>query len=241
MIWGYYKKTETSQYTTLHLPLESYPHALVTGSSGSGRSYALLYLLGMLLQESDDIEVYILDFKNSEDFEFLSGYKHYFKGDECYEGVMEYYEKFAERRRKRNSKKRMLLLYDEFPSSLNYFGGIDKRDKTKKATDISNAVAEILMLGRGINCGVWIVTQRADASLFANGSRDSFMVFLGLGRMSKEQKGMIFAGEEVPNRVYQRGEGCILADGYPLYEVKIPVIGDIVDWKKHIKQSLGVQ
>ena len=106
----------------------------------------------------------------------------------------------------------MLLLYDEFPSSLNYFGGIDKRDKTKKATDISNAVAEILMLGRGINCGVWIVTQRADASLFANGSRDSFMVFLGLGRMSKEQKGMIFAGEEVPNRVYQRGEGCILAD-----------------------------
>lgn len=240
MIWGYCKKTENSRYTALHLPLASHPHALVTGSSGSGKSYALVYLLGMLLQESDDIELYILDFKNSEDFEFLSGYKHYFTADECYEGVMEYYEKFTERRRMRNSKKRMLLIYDEYPSSLSYFGGVDKRDKTKKATDISSAVAEVLMLGRGINCGVWIVTQRADASLFANGSRDSFMVFLGLGRMSKEQKGMIFAGEEVPNRVYQRGEGCILADGYPIYEIKIPPIGDMVDWKKHIKQSLGV-
>ncbi len=238
MIWGFYKKNDTSCYSAIQLPLSSHPHALITGSSGSGKSYALMYLLGMLLQESEDIELYILDFKNSEDFEFLSGYKYYFAGDACYDGIMEYYEKFSERRKSRNSKKRMLLIYDEYPASISYFSGIDKRDKTKKATDISSAIAEILMLGRGINIGVWIVTQRADASLFANGSRDSFMVFLGLGRMSKEQKGMIFAGEEVPNRVYQRGEGCLLADGHPLYEVKIPAIGDVIDWKKHIKRSL---
>lgn len=238
MIWGFYKKNNEMGYSKLNIPMESHPHALITGSSGSGKSYALLYLLGTLMREAENIVLYVLDFKNSEDFEFMAGYRYYFAGDDCYEGLMEYYERFTARRKSRDSKKRMLLIYDEYPSSIFYFTGIDKREKTKKATDISSAIAEILMLGRGLNIGIWIVTQRADASLFANGSRDSFMVILGLGRMSKEQKGMIFAGEEVPNRVYQRGEGCLLADGHPLYEVKIPAIGDIVDWKKHIKQCL---
>lgn len=173
-----------------------------------------------------------------QDKPFLTGCEHYFKGDECYDGVMEYYDKFSKRRKKRDTGKRMLLIYDEYPSSILYYGGNDKRDKTKKATEITNAIAEMLMLGRGIKVGVWIVTQRADASLFANGSRDSFMVILGMGRMSREQKGMIFAGEDIPDKVYHQGEGCLLADGYPLYEVKIPRIRDMVDWKKHIKQVL---
>lgn len=30
---------------------------------------------------------------------------------------------------------------------------------------------------------------------------------------------MIFAGEDIPDKVYHQGEGCLLADGYPLYEV----------------------
>lgn len=238
MIWGYGTGDGVKTKSPIKLKVETHPHALITGSSGSGKSYALMYLIGNLLQENPDIELYVLDFKYSEDFEFLTGYEHYFKGDECYEGVMKYYEKFSQRRKQRNSGKRMELIFDEFPSSILYFSGIDKRDKTKKASEMTNAVAEILMLGRGIKVGVWIVTQRADASLFANGSRDSFMVILGMGRMSREQKGMIFAGEEVPDKMYQRGEGCLLADGYPLYEVKIPRIRDMVDWKKHIKQVL---
>ena len=238
MIWGYGTGEGMVNPSPILLKLETHPHALITGSSGSGKSYALMYLIGNLLQENPDIELYVLDFKYSVDFEFLTGCEHYFKGDECYDGVMEYYDKFSKRRKKRDTGKRMLLIYDEYPSSILYYGGNDKRDKTKKATEITNAIAEMLMLGRGIKVGVWIVTQRADASLFANGSRDSFMVILGMGRMSREQKGMIFAGEDIPDKVYHQGEGCLLADGYPLYEVKIPRIRDMVDWKKHIKQVL---
>jgi hypothetical protein len=132
----------------------------------------------------------------------------------------------------------MMLIFDEYPACYSYLSSIDKRDKTKKATEIANAIAEILMLGRGIRCGIWIVTQRADASLFANGSRDSFMIILAMGRMSREQKGMLFAGEEIPDKIFHRGEGCMLADGHPLYEVAIPRISNMVDWKKHIKQAL---
>lgn len=236
MRWGY--NVGEGRNCPIEISINTHPNLLLTGSSGSGKSYGLLYLLGMLIQDSPEIELYILDFKYSKDFEFLDGYKHYFKGNECYEGIMDYYEKFSQKRQERNGSNRMLLVFDEYPACYNYLSSIDKREKSKKAADMANAIAEILMLGRGIECGIWIVTQRADASLFANGSRDSFMIILAMGRMSREQKGMLFAGEDIPDKIYHRGEGCMLADGHPLYEVVIPRISNLVDWKKHIKQLL---
>ena len=151
---------------------------------------------------------------------------------------MAYYESFCNAREQGQGTARHLLVCDEYPAMINYLTTCDKRDKTKRAGDILGAIAEILMLGRGIGYGAWIVTQRADASLFANGARDNFMIVLGLGRMSKEQKGMIFAGEELPDKIYHQGEGCLLADGHPLYEVAYPRIRNIVDWKKNIKEII---
>ena len=104
-----------------------------------------------------------------------------------------------------------------------------------------SAISELLCLGRGIQFYTWIVTQRADNSLFANGARDNFMVVIGLGRLSKEQKSMLFSGEELPERIYKKGEGILLADGHPLQEVKFPFIRNIDDWKKHIHAILRPQ
>lgn len=238
MRWGYIIGNRGISPAPLQLKVSSHCHALITGSSGSGKSYSLLYLLGCLLQDNPETEIYFCDFKNSEDFSFLKGYSHYYSGDSCYNGVMAYYESFCNARINGKTEKRHLLIFDEYPAFLNYLSTIDKQGKTKKTGDILGVVAEILMLGRGIQYGVWIVTQRADASLFANGARDNFMVVLGLGRMSKEQKGMIFAGEELPDKIYRQGEGCLLADGHPLYEIAYPRIKNIVDWKKHIKEIL---
>ena len=238
MRWGYIMGAGGRTPAPLSLSVRSYCHALITGSSGSGKSYALMYLLGCLLQDVPETDVYFCDFKNSEDFAFLKGYSHYYSGNDCYEGVMAYYESFCNARTAGKTARRHILIFDEYPAFINYLSTKDKQDKTKRAGDILGAVAEILMLGRGISYGIWIVTQRADATLFANGARDNFMVVLGLGRMSKEQKGMIFSGEELPDKIYRQGEGCFLADGHPLYEMAYPRIRNMVDWKKHIKEIL---
>lgn len=222
----------------IQLELETHCNLLLTGCSGSGKSYALLYLLGNVLKSYEDIEIYFCDFKNSFDFAFLEGYEHYFAGNDCYDGIMAYYEAFSEARQKRDFAKKHLLICDEYPALINYLQGKDKANKTKLATDILSAISELLCLGRGINFYTWIVTQRADNTLFANGSRDNFMVIIGLGRLSKEQKGMLFSGEELPERIYKKGEGILLADGYPLREVKFPFIRNIDDWKKHIHAIL---
>lgn len=230
--------SDTGLKIPIDLKLSEHCNLLLTGCSGSGKSYALLFLIGSVLKSNKEIEVYFCDFKNSLDFAFLEGYEHYFGGDDCYNGIMQYYRKFCESREKRDFSRKHLLICDEYPALVNYLQGQDKLNKTKYGNEVLSAISELLCLGRGINFYTWIVTQRADNTLFSNGSRDNFMVIIGLGRLSKEQKGMVFAGEEVPDTIYQKGEGVLLADGHPLLEVKFPKIKDVSDWKRHILSIL---
>ena len=230
--------TETGLKIPIQLDLSDHCNLLLTGCSGSGKSYALLYLLGSVLKSNEDIEIFFCDFKNSYDFSFLEDYPHYYSGDNCYDGITEYYRVFCSARQQREFTKKHLLICDEYPALVNYLQGQDKLNKTKYASEVLSAISELLCLGRGIQFYTWIVTQRADNSLFANGARDNFMIVIGLGRLSKEQKGMLFSGEELPERIYKKGEGILLADGYPLREVKFPFIRNIDDWKKHIHAIL---
>ena len=240
MIYGYNMGifNDTGLKIPIQLDLSDHCNLLLTGCSGAGKSYTLLYLLGQVLKSNKEIEVYFCDFKNSYDFSFLEDYPHYYSGDNCYDGITEYYRVFCSARQQREFTKKHLLICDEYPALVNYLQGQDKLNKTKYASEVLSAISELLCLGRGIQFYTWIVTQRADNSLFANGARDNFMVIIGLGRLSKEQKGMLFSGEELPERIYKKGEGILLADGYPLREVKFPFIRNIDDWKKHIHAIL---
>lgn len=242
MIVGYVREAFVQYGLTVPIELEiaSYPHMLITGASGSGKSQTLLFLIGKLLQSNPDIAIYLCDFKNSEDFSFMEGYAHYYAGKECYEGIMEYYQHFSNVRANRtlHGKRRYVLICDEYPAFINYLQMKDKREKTKLANDVLGAISEILMLGRGIAFGCWLLTQRADSTLFANGARDNFMVVIGLGRMSKEQKGMVFTGQEIPDEILGVGEGLLLADGKELVTVKFPLIDNTSDWKEHILHIL---
>ena len=60
------------------------------------------------------------------------------------------------------------------------------------------------------------------------------MVVVGLGHMSKEQKGMVFTGQEIPDEIFGAGEGTLLADGKDIISVKYPLIQNEQDWKQHI-------
>lgn len=236
MIYGYNMGifNDTGLKIPIQLDLSEHCNLLLTGCSGSGKSYALLFLLGNVLKSYKNIEVYFCDFKNSYDFSFLEEYENYYAGNNCYDGIMQYYKNFCLARENRDFTKKHLLICDEYPALINYLQGKDKANKTKFASDVLSAISELLCLGRGIQFYTWIVTQRADNSLFANGARDNFMVVIGLGRLSKEQKSMLFSGEELPERIYKKGEGILLADGHALQEVKFPLIKDVLDWKKHI-------
>ena len=183
--YGYNKGIfdETGLKIPIQLDLSEHCNLLLTGCSGSGKSYALLFLIGSVLKSNTNIEIYFCDFKNSYDFSFLEDYKYYYAGNDCYNGIMQYYKNFCLARENRDFTKKHLLICDEYPALVNYLQGQDKLNKTKYASEVLSAISELLCLGRGIQFYTWIVTQRADNSLFAKGTRDHFMVLSGLSRL----------------------------------------------------------
>lgn len=227
----------------LKYPFEAYTHLLMAGCSGGGKTLSILYILYQFVLECYESHIqpviYVCDFKNSEDFRFLSGYPLYYAGNECYEGIEDFYQQFTNMRQHGFSrpKQRYLLLIDEYGSLLSYFQAQDKITKDKKANTIISIVSEILMLGRSNSTGCWICTQYATADLF-KGSRINFMLVITLGRQNREQLTMLYSGEEIPpNRIYQPGEGLILADGFPLTEIKFPLV-NLTELKQLIRKLL---
>ena len=226
---------------SVNLNLGTHCHALVTGASGCGKSWTLLYLIGSLLHSNPETIIFLCDFKGSQDFDFLHSYKYYYKGTNCYNGIMEYYERFNQAREKCSDGARYILIVDEYPALVSYLEARDKLNKTMQSKVILSAISEILMMGRGTGngFGFWCVTQRADSSWFNSGSRDNFMLIISLGRLSREQGIMLFSGEEIPDRIYKPGQGLLFADGQALREVAFPLIKNIGDWKRHILSRLS--
>lgn len=243
MKWGYDAAIfhEYGITVPIELPIEIWPHALIVGSSGSGKSTALQFLFGSALKADPQLDVTLCDFKNSEDFFYLKGYKKYHASESCYDGITEFYQEFCKTREAggKPDKKRLLII-DEYPALISYFAGLDRLEKTKRSNEILSIISEVLMLGRGLRTYVWIVCQRADSSWFTSGSRENFMIRCCLGNLSKEQKTMLLAGEELPERVYKAGEGILHADAKDeLIEVKFPLITNITDWEAHILKILN--
>lgn len=218
----------------LQVELRSHPSLLLTGASGSGKSYALKYLLGKLPENC--VNLTFCNFKRSEDFQFLNASGYYYTFTGCGRGLEEFYRKFKETQESDTefSGTYHILVFDEFPAFLLFTAAQDK----KLAESYKVMVAEMLMLGRSYGFGCWLIMQRPDASYFASGARDNFQITISLGNLSREARTMLYSGEELPQRVYQAGEGICWIDGTGIKEVKFPKILDMDAWEAKILNRL---
>lgn len=214
--------------------LRTHPHLLLTGASGSGKSYALKWLMANLLGEK--VDLIFCNFKRSEDFRFLESYPYYFTYTKCAEGLQDFYEffKLVQDSASEFSGEYHMLIFDEFPAFIMSTSMGDK----KLAEQYKMMVAELLMLGRSYGFGVWLIMQRPDSLFLAHGARDNFHITISLGNISKETKGMLYSGEELPDRVYKVGEGIAWIDGVGLKEIKFPKISNMGKVEEQILQRL---
>lgn len=240
MKWGYeLEEAYRGIKAGIYFPIFSHCHALVTGSSGTGKSTATLWLLANFLNSAPN-SVFIADFKGNREWKFLSDYPFYYVGDKCLDGIRKFYHLFKQAQLNDTvPAKQKLLIFDEYPAFIQHLTMMDKLNKSKQLIEAQSMIMEILAMGRSLGYGLWILAQRPDANLFSNGSRDNFMITIALGNISKDHQRMICNGYDLPaERIYQPGEGLLCADGYRVTEVKYPLLSDVEEWKRKISHLL---
>lgn len=198
--------------TPIVTDLRKNPHCLITGKSGSGKSQSFLWYAFHILDNEESL-LYLADFKAGKEYAPLKGSPSYACADDAVSMIYDYYDLYTVMRRRPNpDMPHITLAVEEWFGLLGYIESIDK----KKKNDLMAKVGEILALGRGIGngIGIFLMVQRADSSNFSAGSREQFQNIVSFGRLSKEQRLMLFSGEDLDlTRNYKTGQGISLIDG----------------------------
>lgn len=197
---------------------------LVAGKSGSGKSLAARWYLWNMLHTGESL-CYIADYKGGEEYEAFEGAPSYASGEAALKAVEDFYELFTKVRSSRQRLRRHCTLFiEEWFGLLTY---AETKSKSLKA-ELMSKVGEMLAVGRGLDIGLLLCVQRADAALFSSGSREQFQCIISFGRCSAEQFRMLgFSGEmeENPTGAYKPGEALVLIDGQEsVQEIKVPLV-----------------
>lgn len=224
------------------LDLTHHVHGLVTGTTGSGKSYFVcLFLHHLLHVYRDEIKLFYFDFKKSSDMSFMSKYENYYAGTNCMNGLEKYYEEYcAVRDGKLVDKKIRLLVFDEWAGYCLWLQQVDK----KTAERHKGMLQEIILMGRSMLCAVWIILQRPD-SVWLQGRENMMATICFLsGGVSNELSRMIQLEDEVVDEIKKRdyfdvGEAVIKLDGEKTKFMKVPKMQNVDIYKQEIMDVLA--
>lgn len=174
------------------------PHMLISGGTGSGKSYYILTLIYALVQT--DSKIYILDPKNSDlaDLGTVMDNVYYTKED-----MMNCLEKFYEDMMTFSGEMKQLPEY-ETGQNYAYFGlpahflifdeyvAFMEMLNVREKEEVLKYLKQIVMLGRQAGFFLILACQRPDAKYLGDGIRDQFNFRVALGRMSELGYSMMF-------------------------------------------------
>lgn len=202
-------------------------HILLTGMSGSGKSYGELIMFAKLVLATPDSECYFADYKQEDSFGFLRGCLRYFPYKRTIEALDIVYTILQKRQSGEDkSRKPVTLIWDEYVANMLALLSEDK----KTSSTVMNRVSEILMLGRSLNVRFLCSCQRPDASVFPTGSRLNYGVIIILGAPIRSIYEMLIPPEyieQIGERKFKTGEGVLLLQGSELHFIKIPMVQDV--------------
>lgn len=167
------------------------PHGLINGSTGSGKSYILFYIIRNLY--SIGAKLYLIDPKKS-DISYLSNIGlnvaetkgEIIKTLRC--AVEEMEQRYEEMKNNENYKmgvtykdlnyKPIFVIIDEYTA---FISTLDNKEKKEFESYVTN----IVLKGRGAGCFILIAMQRADANILSANLRDNLGLRLVMGSMTE--------------------------------------------------------
>ena len=208
---------------SIDLSTSTNSHIILTGMSGSGKSYLERAILAKLSLAEPQGEIYFADYKGDDSFAFLHGCPRYFFYRDSLDALDVVHARLLARQAGEDKTRHPItLIWDEYMAAILNLLSEDK----KKAAIVMGKVSEILLLGRSLGVRFICVCQRPDALAFPAGSRLNYGVIVILGAAVRSIYEMLmpdFKGA-VEGRQFSRGEGVVLLQGAELHYLKVPLV-----------------
>lgn len=202
----------------------SKPHLLISGNSGSGKSYLLYSIIKKMKKETNKSNIFICDGKFDELQEVSEnelGLSMIANNKEQIIEFIETVEEFMEQRfsNKTKDNEAIFLVVDEFAA-------LSLVIEKKEWLEVNKRLKNIILKGRAANIHVLIAMQRASADSIDLAVRDNTAVRIGLGNLSAENFRMVFGQTKKAGEIIKRdrGQGYILIDGEEVSLFEAPYI-----------------
>lgn len=198
-------------------------HILLSGMSGSGKSYAENMILAKLALTETNGEIYFADYKGDDSFSYLSNCSRYFSYQNTLKALEHVHNRLLARQSGEDSTRTpVTLVWDEYMAQALSLLSEDK----KAASLVMKKVSEILLIGRSLSIRLVMAVQRPDALAFPAGSRLNYGVVVVLGAAVKSIYEMLLPDhmEMIKGRQFSRGEGVVLLQGSELHFLTVPTI-----------------
>lgn len=189
-------------------------HILITGNTGSGKSYMLYSILHKAMSLTNKKNIYICDGKFDElkkiaieEYELLNVAKNMDEIETYIRMVNQEMEKrYLDGLNEENKARPIFLIIDEY---------IAVKVNSDNSKELEKIIKNITLKGRSANIHVVVGLQRARSGDIDLAIRDNLTLKLGLGDLSSENFEMTFDEKKTANELTKRnaGEGYIKSNG----------------------------
>ncbi|WP_067844234.1 FtsK/SpoIIIE domain-containing protein [Amphibacillus sediminis] len=199
-----------------------YPHAIVAGKTGGGKTYFIYYLILSFLSQNSTVFIGDPKQKDLYSLKHIIGEKYV---ESSANGIAKILRLMYEEMDKRNEIMTEGGLNDFGKDYRDYnlspvVGVFDeisvvKNDDLKVAKEIDRLLAQVIMKGRQYGVFVILATQKPDAETIPTNIRDQISLRVSLGKMYREGLKMTLGDDfdELPAGEQSQGQGFIFIDG----------------------------
>lgn len=226
--------TTIEVYDEFKLDLSKNFSTLISGVSGTGKSYLAYYLITRYLAKrinGQSPDLYVVDPKQSDIYilckqTFMENLRYGHTNADAFRIVKEFKNELDRRQAEYSEKATIgstmlnlgkepaLLVIDEYASLV---AGMDK----KQRAEFESMVAIIAQKGRQLSMGIWILMQKPLAELIPTNVREQLVNKICMGNPTAESAQIIFGTRDVPT-VNGVGVGLYSLDGRNVQTFEAP-------------------
>ena len=194
--------------------IQNAPHALISGKTGSGKSYMLYYMLTVAIAKEND--VYIIDRKNDlAKFRSIIGNEHVVSDlSEVLPLIKEVQKRMIDRETKyaeeypnelgfsfSHVKDKVIYLFiDEMSSMLSEMTSADKKE-------FMSILKNLLQRGRSAGVNVVLSMQQPNANVLPTELRDQIGLKVVLGNSPRTTQTLVFSADDIAEKYFDIGSG----------------------------------